>query len=316
MNSRLPPNSNSGKCDAGKCAPPPDGSAIDGSAIDGSAIDDGVCNSGAYTVGPMKAGPPCCVPEPWIQVEKLAVHYGPNRVLGDVSLTINRGCITALIGPSGSGKTSFLSCLNRLTDLIPGCRVEGRISIGPLDIRSASTDVIALRRSVGMIFQKPNPFPLSVRKNIELPLKEHGVRNRGERAEIVEAVLEDVGLWEEVRHRLDTPAQSLSGGQQQRLCIARALALRPEVLLFDEPCSSLDPISSGVIEELICGLRNRYTVVVVTHNLDQARRIADHAAFFWTTNGTGHLVEHGSSDRIFDAPQETLTIAYVGGRAG
>jgi len=271
---------------------------------------------GPYTVGPMKAGPPCCVPQPWIQVEDLAVHYGRNRVLGNVTLTINRGCITALIGPSGCGKTSFLSCLNRLTDLIPGCRVEGRITIGDLDVRAADTDVIALRRGVGMIFQKPNPFPLSIRKNIELPLKEHGVKRRDERAGIAQSVLEDVGLWREVKDRLDAPAQALSGGQQQRLCIARAMALRPEVLLFDEPCSSLDPISSGIVEDLMASLRNRYTVVVVTHNLSQARRIADYAAFFWTTDGTGHLVEHGPSGHIFDAPRESLTIAYVNGRAG
>jgi phosphate transport system ATP-binding protein len=272
--------------------------------------------NGVYTVGPIKAGPPCCIPQPWIQVDELAIHYGESRVLGDVSLRINRGCITALIGPSGCGKTSFLSCLNRLTDMIPGCRVEGNITIGSVDVRAAATDVIALRRRVGMIFQKPNPFPLSIRKNIELPLKEHGVKSRHERAEIVESVLEDVGLWEEVKDRLDAPAQALSGGQQQRLCIARALALRPEVLLFDEPCSALDPISSEVVEELMTGLRNRYTVVVVTHNLNQARRIADYAAFFWASNGTGRLIEHGPSSRIFDAPQEKLTVAYVSGRAG
>ncbi len=262
------------------------------------------------------AGPPCCIPQPWINVKDLAVNYGQSRVLDNVSLTINRGCITALIGPSGCGKTSFLSCLNRLTDLIPGCRVEGNITIGSLDVRAAATDVIALRRRVVMIFQKPNPFPLSIRKNIELPLKEHGVKRRHERAAIVESVLEDVGLWDEVKDRLDAPAQALSGGQQQRLCIARALALRPEVLLFDEPCSALDPIASGVVEELMTGLRNRYTVVVVTHNLNQARRIADYAAFFWASHGTGRLIEHGSSSRIFDAPQETLTVAYVNGRAG
>jgi len=256
------------------------------------------------------------VPEPWIHVDDLAVHYGDRRVLSDVSLTINRGCLTALIGPSGCGKTTFLNCLNRLTDLVPGCRVEGNIAIGPLDVRAASTDVIALQRRVGMIFQKPNPFPLSIRRNLELPLKEHGVRSRTERMEIIESVLEDVALWDEVKDRLDAPAQALSGGQQQRLCIARAMALRPEVLLFDEPCSALDPISSGVVEELITSLQSRYTVIVVTHNLSQARRIANYAAFFWATGGTGRLIEHGPSTHIFDSPQETLTVAYVNGRAG
>lgn len=273
--------------------------------------------NGAYTVGPVKVGPPCCPqPEPWIETENLSIHYGQNRVLENVTLSIHRGCITALIGPSGCGKTSFLSCLNRLTDLVPGCRVEGGITIGSLDVRAAGTDVIALRRRVGMIFQKPNPFPLSIRRNIELPLKEHGIRSRQERAKIVESVLEDVGLWEEVKDRLDAPAQALSGGQQQRLCIARALALRPEVLLFDEPCSALDPISSDVVEELITDLRHQYTVVVVTHNLNQARRIADFAAFFWASNGSGRLIEHGPTSRIFDAPQEPLTLAYVNGGAG
>lgn len=287
-----------------------------------NAAADGCCGSSqhgvssAYTVGPLKAGPPCCKPEPWIRVQELSLAYGNNQVLEDVSLTINRGCITALIGPSGCGKTSLLSSLNRLTDLIPGCRVEGRIRIGAHDVRAASTDVIALRRRVGMIFQKPNPFPLSIRRNIELPLKEHGVSSRRERNEIVESVLEDVGLWNEVKDRLDTPAQQLSGGQQQRLCIARALALRPEILLLDEPCSALDPISSDVVEQLIASFRGRYTVVVVTHNLNQARRIADYAAFFWMKNGIGQLIEHGPTEQIFQSPQNALTESYVNGRAG
>lgn len=270
----------------------------------------------AFTVGPLAAGPPCCIPQPYIRIRDLSLSYNGRRVLEDVTLTMNRGCITALIGPSGCGKTSLLSSVNRLTDMIPGCTAEGRINVGDVDVRSAATDVIALRRRVGMIFQKPNPFPLSIRGNLELALKEHGVRNRAERASIVESSLEDVGLWNEVKDRLDAPAVRLSGGQQQRLCMARALALRPEVLLLDEPCSALDPLSSGLIEDLITGFRNRYTVVVVTHNLQQARRIADYAAFFWTTEGTGRLIEHGSSEQIFDAPEEPLTVAYVNGRAG
>ncbi len=269
----------------------------------------------SFTIGPLDSGPPCCEPEVLIRVENLAVHYGSNCVLEDISLTINRGCVTAMIGPSGCGKTSFLSSLNRLTDMIPGCRVEGRITIGSLDVRAA-TDVVAIRRRVGMIFQKPNPFPLSIRKNIEMPLKEHGVGNRSERAEIIETVLEDVGLWKEVKDRLDSPAQALSGGQQQRLCIARALALKPEVLLLDEPCSALDPIASAVVEQLLASFCGRYTVVVVTHNLQQARRIADYAAFFWANNGTGRLIEYGTGQRIFDTPQQALTVAYVNGKAG
>lgn len=269
----------------------------------------------ASTLGPVETGPPCCVPVPLIDVTGLNIYYGSRKVLRDVSLTIHRGCVTTLIGPSGCGKTSFLSSLNRLTDLIPSCRVEGDIQIGALDVRSTK-DVISLRRRVGMIFQKPNPFPMSIHKNLDMPLKEHGFGDSSERAAIIESVLTDVGLWNEVKDRLGSPATSLSGGQQQRLCIARALALRPEVLLLDEPCSALDPISSGVVEDLLTRLAGRYTIVVVTHNLQQARRIADHAAFFWATDGTGQLVEHGTGTRVFETPQQPLTIAYVNGKAG
>lgn len=276
----------------------------------------GECDQSAFTVSPLEAGPPCCVPDPFIHVNNLSLKYGNKRVLEDVSLTINRGCITALIGPSGCGKTSFLSSLNRLTDLIPSCHVEGSIKVDSLDVLSASTDLTALRLQVGMISQKPNPFPLSVRRNIELPLREQGMRDRKQRNKVVESVLQDTGLWNEVKDRLDAPALSLSGGQQQRLCIARALALQPQVLLLDEPCSALDPIATEVVENLITSFSGRLTVVVVTHNLAQARRISDYAAFFWMKNGTGQLVEHGPSNQIFDAPQDALTDAYVNGRSG
>lgn len=268
-----------------------------------------------FTVSPMAAGPPCCEPEPLIRVRELSLAYGEKTVLEKVSLTINRGCVTALIGPSGCGKTSFLSSINRLTDMLPNCRVNGQVMIGDLDVHAPGVSVMALRRQVGMIFQRPNPFPLSIRGNIELPLREHGVR-RADRAGIVESVLRDVGLWEETSDRLDAPAQQLSGGQQQRLCIARAIALRPAVLLLDEPCSALDPISSRVIEELISSFRGRFTVIIVTHNLAQARRIADYAAFFWMKDGTGQLIEHGPKQQIFDAPRESRTEAYVSGLAG
>ena len=281
-----------------------------------SSDDATASEPAAFTVGPVEAGPPCCEPHPLIRVKGLSLSYGGNRVLDGVELTINRGCVSALIGPSGCGKTSFLSSLNRLTDLLPGCQVEGSIHIGDCDVRSPQTDVVELRRRVGMIFQKPNPFPLSIRHNLDLPLKEHGVRSRIERQELTEVALKDVGLWDEVSGRLDSPAQQLSGGQQQRLCIARALVLRPEVLLLDEPSSSLDPIPSEVIEKPIEGFRGRFTVVIVTHNLSQARRIADYAAFFWVKNGSGRVIEQGSSQQIFGAPQEALTDAYVNGRAG
>ncbi|MGH8527038.1 MAG: phosphate ABC transporter ATP-binding protein, partial [Gammaproteobacteria bacterium] len=177
-------------------------------------------------------------------------------------------------------------------------------------------DVIRLRRRIGMIFQKPNPFPLSIRRNLELPLREHGLRDREQIALAVETVLRDVGLWDEVKDRLDSPALALSGGQQQRLCVARALVLSPEVLLMDEPCSALDPLSSGVVEDLIVSLRGRYTVLIVTHNLAQARRIADYAALFWMQDGAGQPIEAGTAKQIFEDPREPLTAAYVSGMRG
>jgi phosphate transport system ATP-binding protein len=265
---------------------------------------------------PLVERPPCCKPNPLIEVDQLCLYYGQKPVLQDVTLSFNKGCLTALVGPSGCGKTSFLTSMNRLTDLIPGCRVKGHISIGALDVLSPQTDVIRLRRLVGLIFQKPNPFPLSIRKNLEFPLREHGLRDRERIASTIETVLRDVGLWKEVEDRLDSPALALSGGQQQRLCIARALALSPEVLLMDEPCSALDPLSSGIVEDLIVGLRNRYTVLIVTHNLAQARRIADYAVLFWVQDGVGQLIEAGTATQIFEEPRESLTASYVSGMRG
>lgn len=269
-----------------------------------------------YTLGNVKSGPACCEPVPHLRIANLSVGYGSNTVLDGVSLDIYKGCITALIGPSGCGKTSFLSALNRLTDLIPGATVKGAVEIAGLNVLDPRADLLALRRRVGMIFQKPNPFPLSIRRNLELPLREHGIRNRTLLAHRIEAVLKDVGLWDEVSDRLDSPALALSGGQQQRLCIARALVLEPEVLLMDEPCSALDPISSRVVEELIGRLRGRLTVVIVTHNLAQARRIANYAAFFWMTERVGKLIEFGQCVKLFESPQNKLTQAYVSGAAG
>ncbi|MBM4126488.1 MAG: phosphate ABC transporter ATP-binding protein [Nitrospira sp.] len=260
--------------------------------------------------------PSIAVPTPLIQINKLSLHYGDRPAFRDVTLSIGTGGITALVGPSGCGKTSLLTALNRLTDLIPGCRVAGEIRMGNMDVLAPQTNVIHLRRLVGMIFQKPNPFPLSIRRNLEFPLREHGSRDREQIARTIETVLQDVGLWDEVKDRLDSPALALSGGQQQRLCIARALALSPAVLLMDEPCSALDPLSSGVVEDLILQLRGRYTVVIVTHNLAQARRIADEAAFFWVHDGAGRLIEAGTAQQFFEAPRDSLTAAYISGMRG
>lgn len=269
-----------------------------------------------FTLGPLVAGPPCCTPETQIRVERLSINYAGKLALRDVSLDIYRGCITALIGPSGCGKTSLLASLNRLTDMIPGCHVDGHITIDGQDVRDKALDVRALRRGVGMIFQRPNPFPLSIRRNLEMPLREHGVTTKSERDARIEKALADVGLWHEISDRLDAPALALSGGQQQRLCIARALVLEPSILLMDEPCSALDPLSSGVVEDLIQSLRGHFTVVIVTHNLAQARRIANYAAFFWVKERAGTLVEFDLCRRLFEAPKHPLTAAYVNGQRG
>ena len=265
---------------------------------------------------PLEERPACCEPKPFIEVEQLSLHYGQTPAFHNVTLSINKGCITALVGPSGCGKTSFLTSINRLTDIIPGCRLSGSIRLDGLDVLAPHTDVIRLRRRVGMIFQKPNPFPLSILKNLEFPLREHGLRDRERIAITLETGLRDVGRWDEVQDRLNSPALALSGGQQQRLCMARALVLSPEVLLMDEPCSALDPLSSGVVEDLIVGLRGRYTVLIVTHNLAQARRIADYATLFWVQNGAGQLIEAGTAKQIFEEPRESLTAAYVSGMRG
>lgn len=258
----------------------------------------------------------CATYEPCLQVRDLDITYGGKAALRNVTLDIPRGCITAIVGPSGCGKSSFLSSLNRLSDLTDGCRVRGSIRIEGQEIVGAEIDLIALRRQVGMIFQKPNPFPLSIRENLTFPLKHHGMRDRQARESAVENVLRRVGLWEEVKDRLDAPALGLSGGQQQRLCLARALVLSPKVLLLDEPCSALDPLASAVVEDLISSLRGDYTVVIVTHNLAQARRIADNVAMFWLVDGAGSVVEHGRAATVFESPANPITAAYIAGARG
>ena len=251
-----------------------------------------------------------------IHIKELSLYYGAEAAFKDISISFPPCEVSALVGPSGCGKTSFLQCLNRLSDLFPTARVEGEVQIGTMQVYPSVVDVVKLRRRVGMIFQKPSPFPFSIRKNFHLALREHGVRSVGERDHRMEETLRGVGLWSEVKDRLDSNAQTLSGGQQQRLCIARALALEPEVLLMDEPCSALDPISSSAVEELISSLRGKYTVILVTHNLAQARRLADFTAFFWLRDGSGCLIEEGETEQIFEAPQSEITRAYVSGLSG
>ncbi len=249
-----------------------------------------------------------------LETADLTVRYHGNPSLHGVTVGVERGKVVAVVGPSGCGKTTFLNTLNRMTDLVPAATVDGSVRLDGEEI--ARVDPVALRRRVGMIFQTPNPFPMSIRKNVELALREQGVRSRAARDAIVRASLRDVGLYEEVHHRLDTSAESLSGGQQQRLCIARALALRPEVLLMDEPCSALDPLATETVERLIATLRGRYTLVVATHNLAQARRIADHTLVFWLQDGGGRLIEAGETESIFERPEDPLTAAYVRGQKG
>ena len=256
-----------------------------------------------------------------IRVRDLSVTYHKRPALCNVGLDIFRNRITALIGPSGCGKTTFLNCLNRMTDLIDGCSVDGSVEFEGNDILSPTVDARSLRKNVGMIFQRPNPFALSIRANLHLPLRSHGIRKRAERDAMMEGALRDVGLWDEVGTRLHKSAVTLSGGQQQRLCIARALVLQPRVLLLDEPCSALDPLAAETVEKLIAGLRERYTVIIVTHNLAQARRLADDVAIFWSRGDCvqqrcGTLIETGPAAVVFENPQDTDAVAYLRGLRG
>lgn len=246
-----------------------------------------------------------------ITIRDMDLYYKDFQALKHISLTIPEKQITAFIGPSGCGKSTLLKSLNRMNDLVPGCRVEGDVRLDGEDI-FADIDVNRLRRRVGMVFQKPNPFPMSIYDNVAYGPRSHGIRNRKELDQIVQDSLEQAGLWEEVKDRLHTSAASMSGGQQQRLCIARALAVKPEVLLMDEPTSALDPISTAHIEELCRKLKEDYTIVIVTHNMQQAVRISDQTAFFLL----GTLVECGPTEQLFAHPREKKTEEYITGRFG
>ncbi|MDD4600299.1 Phosphate import ATP-binding protein PstB 3 [bioreactor metagenome] len=247
-----------------------------------------------------------------IQANKLRLYYGETQALKDVTLNVGKNSVLALIGPSGCGKSTFVKTINRMNDLIDNVRIEGEVLLEGENIYHPETDVVALRKRVGMVFQRPNPFPMSIYDNIAYGPRIHGINNKAELDAIVEKSLVGSALWTEVKDRLRTSAMGLSGGQQQRLCIARLLAVEPEVLLMDEPCSALDPISTMKIEELITELKPSYTIVVVTHNMQQAARVSDYTAFFLN----GELVEYDNTDAIFTRPQDKRTEDYITGRFG
>jgi len=250
--------------------------------------------------------------EATIEVEDFDLWYGSKQALFSIALPVPKGRVTALIGPSGCGKSTLLRSVNRMNDLVPGVRTAGGLKLNGEDIYRTGTDVIELRKRVGMVFQKPNPFPMSIRDNVLFPLRIDGVRNRAVLSEVCEASLRGAALWEEVKDRLSESALSLSGGQQQRLCIARAIAGEPEVLLLDEPCSALDPIATQRVEDLIGELSGSYSILIVTHNMQQASRVSDFTAFLYL----GRLMEHGPTQAIFLNPRRKETEDYVTGRFG
>ena len=250
--------------------------------------------------------------DPILQVKDLDLWYGAHQALHSVSMDIPEKSITAFIGPSGCGKSTFLKTLNRMNDLVPGVKITGEVRYRGGDIYAPGTDVCRLRREIGMVFQKPNPFPMSIYDNIAYGPRTHGIRSKARLDELVERSLRGAAIWDEVKDRLKKNALGLSGGQKQRLCIARALAVEPAVLLMDEPTSALDPISTSRIEELTMELKERYTIVIVTHNMQQAVRISDRTAFFLL----GELVEYGATEQVFSAPAEKRTEDYITGRFG
>jgi len=253
------------------------------------------------------------VENPRMTCRNVNVYYGSKHAIKNVSLDVGRNEVIAMIGPSGCGKSTFIRCLNRMNDTIEGCRVTGEIALDGVDIYGKNIDVVPLRAQVGMVFQKPNPFPKSIYENIAYGPKIHGMaRNKSELNEIVETSLIKAGLWNEVKDWLEQPGTGLSGGQQQRLCIARTIAVNPEVILMDEPCSALDPIATAVIEDLIDELRAQYSIAIVTHSMQQASRVSQRTAYFHL----GDLIEIGSTDRIFTRPRHQLTEDYITGRFG
>ena len=248
-----------------------------------------------------------------IKARDVTVHYGEARALHGIDLDLNANEVTALIGPSGCGKSTFLRCINRMNDVIDGCRVGGVVSIDDQNIYSDEVDVVELRARVGMVFQKPNPFPKSIYDNVAYGPRIHGLAvDRTRLDEVVESSLKRAGLWDEVKDRLTASGTSLSGGQQQRLCIARAIAVNPDVVLMDEPCSALDPIATAIIEELIEELRRDYTIVIVTHSMQQAARVSQKTAYFHL----GTLVEYGDTKDVFTRPESEQTVAYISGKIG
>ncbi len=248
-----------------------------------------------------------------ISISALKLWYGESRALHGISLDIEAKRVTALIGPSGCGKSTLLRCINRMNDHIPGCRIEGKVTLEGQDIYAEDVDVVQLRSQVGMVFQKPNPFPKSIYENIAYAPRIHGIAKDGpEMDALVESSFKKASLWDEVKDKLQQPGTALSGGQQQRLCIARTIAVRPEVILMDEPCSALDPIATAKIEELIDELKNEFTIIIVTHNMQQAARVSDFTAFFYL----GDLIEFGNTNTLFTSPANKQTEDYITGRFG
>jgi len=254
-----------------------------------------------------------------IEAVGVTAYYGEFKAIEDITITIEPRSVTALIGPSGCGKSTFLRAVNRMHEVLPGARVEGRLSLDGQDIYERGVDVTAVRRSIGMVFQRPNPFPtMSIYDNVVAGLKLNGVRKKAVLDDACERALTSANLWDEVRNRLSKPGAGLSGGQQQRLCIARTIAVEPQVVLMDEPCSALDPISTGAIEDLIFELKNEFTIIIVTHNMQQAARVSDRTAFFSIsqTGDPGRLIEHDVTSKIFTNPREKRTEDYITGRFG